>query len=310
MVNTTYGFNTKPRRQTFLSLWLFFTSVFGFVFVITPKRTTNLNLYAVTFALWSIGSFLMMLSAAMQLSRIILLPTVILMIGSISACISSWNFVATSCTDHSFCGMVHFAFDFTPLGIAIIISIDAISSILESKRSRVALYSFILFVSSTLTVPYFYGHHDGWTGSVLVYLVTLVVMALSSGLFFISIGLVGSLHSSWFHCILTLVLAVSSVVKTMSGFHYVSKDVLSSTGRGFFICHLLLSWAVSFCVVMDTKYLTMNAKNSYDQLMHIAEKRESDFRHSADWENDTLSSAATDGSEIETDTDLESMFDS
>ena len=306
---TIYGFNTKPRRQTFLCLWLLLTSIFGFTMILeTKNRNNNLNLYLIALLILSIGTFFMLCASMLQLQRKIHYVCLgfIMCLSSILIWIATCQWINEHCDNDIFCGNVRFGFDFIHSGIAVIITIDSLSSILERKRYRVMFYSFVISLSCTLQISYFYHiSQEGKSIFLKVYHASLACMATVTGLFFIFIGLCGCVQGRCFNMMMTIILALTGLVMLVSGCYVVIKEQkdLSTSAQGFFIAHFLLTWAIAFCIVMDTKHLGLTVDKAQhvindDEVMHIIERKgemiimspkgnRTDFRKSSVWDEES-----------------------
>ena len=285
--STVYGFNTKPRRQTFLCFWLLLISIFGFTMIMTTNNRSNyLNLYALGLLILGISTFFVMCISMLQIQTLWTNCFFVLIMCSSSILIgyASYQWIDQNCDNNilSSCAAVRFGFDFVYLGITFIIAIDAISHILEKKRIRILLYSLVIFISCILQSIHFYQiPQNDKTIELQTYHANIFIMGIESGLFFIFVGLCGCTHNKCCVCIngvLTITLHLVGLMMLISGTWVFVKEHpnLSNTAMGFFIAHNLLRWAISFCIVVDTKHLGTNVnitESIYavddDETMHI-----------------------------------------
>lgn len=244
----------------------------------------------------------------------------LLSLGAVLTALSSAVWVWTNCRDR-FCGSAHLGFDCIPSGVALVLSLDSLSAWLDTKRCRISCYALVLLLSSALSLSFFYrrSHNGEWSDVVRVYHGSVLSLSATSAVYVFALGLAGCTRRVWCNLLLMVGALISAFVMLVSGIHItVHIPALSFAGRAFFVCHLLLAWALNLCLVMDTKHLGFDVDAKYNSIvreqqlgqMHIreiprnakAEKRsKKDFRDSSDWD------ASESPTGTDSDTDLEEL---
>lgn len=288
---TVYGFNTKPRRQSFLCLWLLLTSIFGFIMIMaTNNKSNNMTFYAISLLVQQIGTFLMMCSAMLQRQGLCFncFFALIMCAGSVLIGYASFQWIDQNC-DHniwSTCAAVHFGFDFIPLGIAFIISLDAISHVLDKKRTRILFYSCIIFVSCSLqSIHFLQIPQNDKTLALNINHWSILIMAIISCLIFIFVGLFGLTQNilcrscSWLS---SIIFHLFALIMLVSGTWVIAREHpnLTMMTMCFFIAHNALRWGITFCIAVDMKHLGIDIivtelsdvdgyTTNHEELMHI-----------------------------------------
>ena len=281
------------------------------------RNTENATLYAISFCTINVAALFTMCSSAFKIKAacLRLSSAFVLTIGALCILSASIDYIKLNCNKNLICAMGHFSFDLSYSGIAFVIAFDALSP-LTTKRGRICCYSLVLFISAVLQSFYIYEHRNrDWTPEIKAYQITMVAMAMMSGLLFLSVGIVDlwicvnikvyCMHCNVFTCMYSLV----SFAMVVTGVYVVRSDKdLDISTQGFFVSHLLLIWAISFRICADT---TVDNAHLNDDFEHIAgftnesrsiqiEEREMlqpktklkrDFRQNDDWYDTDTDSA-------------------